>query len=155
MNDAPNQIYSPYEDVAPEGTRYCYVLRPNEERSEFPQHSQCMIPEIDKDLDANGMWKIIAGIDGKTEEYVFEVNVDVKGMEIVYFGCKHFHVNDMHFDAVEKLDAGVDHDIDLNKIHLRCNLINSQKVMTFCRFLRLADDVGFNMDEGIGVNNYR
>lgn len=83
LNDAPNQIYSPFEDLSPEGTRYCYVLRPNEVRSEFPQHSQCMIPEIDKDLDANGIWKVIVGIDGKTEEHSFEVNVDVRGIKML------------------------------------------------------------------------
>lgn len=80
LNDPPSQINSLFEDVTPEGTRYCFVLRPNEERSEFPQHSQCMIPKIDKELDANGLWKVIAGIDGKAEEHVFEINVDVPGM---------------------------------------------------------------------------
>lgn len=56
---------------------------------------------------------------------------------------------------MEKLDSAVELDTELNKIHLRCNLINSKKVVTFCRFLRLADDVGFNMDEGIGSTAYR
>lgn len=84
VNDSPNEIYSPFEDVTPEGTRYCYVLRPDGQKSEFPQHSQCMIPEIDKDLDANGVWKVIAGIDGKTEEHLFDINVDVKGICFVF-----------------------------------------------------------------------
>lgn len=56
---------------------------------------------------------------------------------------------------MEKLDFAVDHDTDQNTIHLRCNLINSKKVVTFCRFLRLADDVGFNMDDGVGGAGYR
>ncbi|XP_037026242.1 uncharacterized protein LOC119067401 [Bradysia coprophila] len=134
LTNSPGQIYSTSEDISPEGTRYCYVLRPDEERAEFPQHNECLIPEIDKELDANGVWKVIAGIDGKTDEHLFEINVDVKQ---------------------EKLDVGVERDTELNKIHLRCNLINSKKVITFCRFLRLADDVGFNMDEGIGNTGYR
>lgn len=79
-NDSPNQIYSPFDDVTPEGTRYCYVLRPNAEKSEFPQHNQCVIPQIDKELDANGLWKVVAGIDGKTDEYFFEINLDVQGI---------------------------------------------------------------------------
>ncbi len=80
MNTSSNQIYSPFEDVSPEGTRYCYVLRPNEEKAEFPQHGGCSIPEIDEELDANGVWKVIAGVDGKTDEHLFEINVDVKGI---------------------------------------------------------------------------
>lgn len=78
-SDTPTEVYSPYADISPPDTRYCYVSRPDEVKSEFPHHSQCKIPEIDKDLDANGLWKVVAGIDGKTEEHVFEVYVDVKG----------------------------------------------------------------------------
>lgn len=78
LSSTPGQIYSTSEDISPEGTRYCYVLRPDEERAEFPEHNQCLIPQIDKELDANGVWKVIAGIDGKTDEHLFEINVDVK-----------------------------------------------------------------------------
>ncbi|KAJ6639664.1 hypothetical protein Bhyg_12411, partial [Pseudolycoriella hygida] len=127
------QLFSPFDDVTPEGTRYCYVIRPSQDNSGFPQHNECTIPEIDRDLDANGRWIVVAGIDGKTEEHIFEVSVDVK---------------------VEKLDAAVLHDNQFNKLHLKCNLINSNKFITFCRFLRIADNVGFNMDEGIGSSIY-
>lgn len=33
---------------------------------------------------------------------------------------------------------------------MKCKLVNTKKIMTFCRFLRLNDDVGFHMQDGRG-----
>lgn len=38
---------------------------------------------------------------------------------------------------------------------MKCSLMHSEKVLRFCRFLRLIDDVGFNLDEGRGTPKYR
>lgn len=70
---------SPSQDISPAGTKYCYVLRPEQQRSEFPQHDQCVIPKIDTELEANGIWNVVAGVEGKTTEVMFEVNVEAKG----------------------------------------------------------------------------
>lgn len=112
-----------------------------------------MIPEIYEELDSrNGIWKVVAGIDGKTEEFTFDINVNVKGIKYVVY-VKLSYLMGNFLNVVEKLDHAVT--TDNNKIHLKCNLINSKKIITFCRFLRLADDVGFNMDEGVGSVGYR
>lgn len=38
---------------------------------------------------------------------------------------------------------------------MKCALINSQKTMKFCRFVRLNDGEGFNLQEGRGNDRYR
>lgn len=72
-------LLTPYDKLSPEGVRYCYVLRPDQQKTEFPLHTTCTIPKIDKDLEANGVWNVVAGVDGKTDELQFEVHVAAKG----------------------------------------------------------------------------
>lgn len=60
--------------------RYCYVVRPDQDKTEFPMHQNCSIPKIDKELEANGNWKVVAGVEGKTAEVNFNVEVAAKGM---------------------------------------------------------------------------
>lgn len=45
-------------------------------------HKNCLIPKIDKELEANGNWKVVAGIEGKTTELSFNVEVAAKGMQM-------------------------------------------------------------------------
>lgn len=42
-------------------------------------HHNCSIPKIDKELEANGNWKVVAGVEGKTAEINFNVEVAAKG----------------------------------------------------------------------------
>lgn len=56
-------------------------------------------------------------------------------------------------DAVEELHTFVEH--NLNSLNMKCKLVNSNKLVKFCRFLRLNDDVGFNLEEGRGELRYR
>lgn len=68
-------MFTPYEPLLPDEVRYCYVVRPDADKSEFPIHDTCQIPKIDKELEANGLWNVVAGIHGKTDELQFQVNV--------------------------------------------------------------------------------
>lgn len=68
--------YAPNMNIAPERTSYCYVVRPNEPTAKLPQHSKCTLPELYDASDANGKWNVIAGIDGRTDELKFDVNVE-------------------------------------------------------------------------------
>lgn len=77
-------IKSPEVDITPEQTSYCYVLRPDQMKNDFPQHSTCKFPKFDNFADANGIWQIVAGLKGKTAELTFQVDVQSTiGMYIV------------------------------------------------------------------------
>lgn len=41
----------------------------------------CQFPEME-DADAIGVWQVVTGIDGQTEETKFEVNVEPKGITL-------------------------------------------------------------------------
>lgn len=73
-------VNDPTNDIAPKDTQYCYIVRPGQERSEFPQHGKCVVPTVDKELDANGEWNVFAGIEGRTEEYKFDIYVEADGI---------------------------------------------------------------------------
>lgn len=62
-------------NIAPEGTSYCYVVRPDQPKTMPPQHSKCVFPELYDPSDANGKWNVISGIEGRTDEMNFEINV--------------------------------------------------------------------------------
>lgn len=38
---------------------------------------------------------------------------------------------------------------------MKCTLLNSKRLLKFCRFLRLNDNRGFHLEEGRGTENYR
>lgn len=40
-------------------------------------------------------------------------------------------------------------------LNMKCKLMHSNKTLKFCRFLRLNDDVGYNLEEGGGNEAYR
>lgn len=67
--------------MSPEGTKYCYITRPDQPKSEYPQHSMCQFPDME-DADAGGVWHVVTGIDGHTEETKFEVIVEPKGISL-------------------------------------------------------------------------
>lgn len=84
-------MLTPLEKFSTEGVKYCYVVRPGSDKTEFPLHEQCELPKIDKELEANGIWNVVAGIEGKTEELQFEVNVATEGMYI-YVHCTYMYI---------------------------------------------------------------
>lgn len=79
-------LESPDEPLTPAGTRYCYVLRPESNADEFPQHDRCTIPQATAEtadgtssVQSSGLWNVVAGVDGQTDELQFTVNVAAKG----------------------------------------------------------------------------
>lgn len=57
---------------------YCYVLRPGQSKTEFPMQQKCLLPELNNALDGNGIWSVVAGIYGRTEEITYEISVAPK-----------------------------------------------------------------------------
>ena len=68
-------------DIAPDQTAYCYVLRPNQAKTAFPQHEDCEFPKFNSDSEGNGIWSVVSGIKGKTQEVSFQVNVKAPGKQ--------------------------------------------------------------------------
>lgn len=56
---------------------------------------------------------------------------------------------------MEQLVTSINHDKTNNSLFMKCSLKNTEKEIKFCRFLRLIDDVGLNLDEGHGTTKYR
>lgn len=61
---------------------YCYIERPGNTRNSFLQHGKCEFHEVSDDLDENGIWNVVSGIKGKTQEYTFQVNLQTSGLFI-------------------------------------------------------------------------
>lgn len=76
-------IQSIAENISPEKTTYCYVLRPDETKTTFPQHENCGFPALSRESEMNGIWQIVSGIKGKTEEVSFQVNVQPIGKRLI------------------------------------------------------------------------
>lgn len=55
----------------------------------------------------------------------------------------------------EELKTFVSMDDVAHRLTLKCKLINTKKVMTFCRFMRMADEIGYNLLPGQGNDKYR
>lgn len=125
-----HQIFNPADTFSPPGTKYCYVYRIGFERIQFPEHGECVIP-TNLDPEAKGDWKALAGVVGKTEELSFNVNVEVREEHLV-----------------THIDRNSDYTI------LACNLINSVKTITFCRFERVSDGYSLHLVEGLGNDRY-
>lgn len=74
-------IHSFDVDISPEQTAYCYVLRPDQSKTVFPQHENCDFPKFNHDSEGNGIWQVVSGVKGKTQEISFEVNVQATGKQ--------------------------------------------------------------------------
>lgn len=143
-------------DIAPENTAYCYVLRPDESKTAFPQHENCEFPKFNSESEGNGIWHVVSGVKGKTQEVSFQVNVQATGKQSNQWE-KADEMNDMMYVcvcisylsiAVEELKTFVEH--NSGTLSMKCKLENTKKTLKFCRFLRLNDDVGFNLQDGRG-----
>lgn len=58
---------------------YCYVLRPKQTKTIFPQHEKCDFPKFHTDLESIGKWQVMYGAQGKTRETSFDVNIEGNG----------------------------------------------------------------------------
>lgn len=78
-----SKTFRALEEFTPSNTEYCYVYRPGGQRgnfnNEFPRHARCVIPDIDLDPEANGIWNVRVGVDKKTDEIEFQINVSSYG----------------------------------------------------------------------------
>lgn len=58
----------------PESLSYCYVLRPEENPTMFPQYKKCDFPKLQNEIEAAGKWNVMIGLKGQTRETSFDVN---------------------------------------------------------------------------------
>lgn len=79
---AKKDIHSFDVDISPDQTAYCYVLRPDQSKSVFPQHENCDFPKFNHESEGNGIWHVVSGIKGITQEVSFEVNVQTNGKQL-------------------------------------------------------------------------
>lgn len=68
----------------------------------------------------------------------------------VTFSLKYFFIL-----LVEELVTSIVTNTTTSQLILKCSLVNSRKLLQFCRFVRLVDDVGFNLEVGQGNGKYR
>lgn len=152
-------------NIAPERTSYCYVVRPDQPKTMLPQHSKCAFPELYDASDANGKWNVISGIQGRTNEMNFEIdvaavqtfgNVLLEIIDVVCFNAIEF-VNVVAFFhlTAEELQTFVHVDTVARQMTMKCKLMNTEKVFQFCRFVRMIDEIGYNLVAGQGNEKYR
>lgn len=63
----------------PEPLSYCYVVRPEETKTMFPQHDECDFPKYQNEFEAAGKWNVMVGLKGKTNEVSFDVDLRPMG----------------------------------------------------------------------------
>lgn len=68
---------SPIELLEPPS--YCYVMRPDETTSTFPQYEKCDFSTFQNKLEAAAKWSVMVGLKGKTHEVSFDVNLKPMG----------------------------------------------------------------------------
>lgn len=146
-DDHHGEYYEPLEEFTPENAQYCYVYRDGDSRNyneEFPSHTTCKIPDTNLDPMANGLWNVKVGIAGQTDEVQFNINVRLRQLKYSKL-----------ITSVEKFTAGTTRAVDV--IQLSCSFENFEPEdyrINFCRFKRVIDDYGLNMDEGQGKIKY-
>lgn len=160
--DQKNHTYSSNIDITPNGASYCYVIRPEQTKSQLPQHSKCTLPEIYDERDANGIWNVVSGVKGKTEEISFQVNVVSEQAKSNYnnnnplISVAHFFYFIHFINLVEELTTSVEFKTENTPgLFMKCKLVNTKRTINFCRFSRLIDDIGFNLIQGQGSTKYR
>ncbi|KAI5641157.1 hypothetical protein NE865_06626 [Phthorimaea operculella] len=112
---------------------YCVVAQPFSESALIPGH--CMVT-LDKATRAvQGNWNVLLGVPGRVQEIAVQRKVAVES---------------------ERLDTGYIRDTNLNKLHLYCNILNTEKNITFCRFQKTSSSVGYNVLDGLsdGAHSY-
>ncbi|XP_058837283.1 uncharacterized protein LOC131693465 [Topomyia yanbarensis] len=121
------------EEITPDGTDYCYVLRNTESQNwDVPMYESCSLAANEMDPTGSGHWNVIAGVQGYMREMHFAINIEHKEEQIV-----------------TSINRAADFEV------LMCHLRYSQHMIKFCRFIRLADSLGLNVLEGVGWDRYR
>lgn len=121
------------EEITPGGTDYCYVLRDTDmQTKDVPMYEQCSLAVSEMDPTGTGHWNVIAGVQGYMREMHFAINIEHKDEQIE---------TSIHRGAESHV--------------LMCNLRYSRMTIQFCRFIRVADNQGLNMLQGVGWDRYR
>ncbi|XP_059061991.1 uncharacterized protein LOC131854839 [Achroia grisella] len=110
---------------------YCLVTQPFSDSSLVSGHCNVTLDRTTRAVQGN--WNVLLGIPGQVKEVSADRRVDVEG---------------------ERLDAGYIHDSASNKLHLYCNIQYSVKNITFCRFQRMSDSLGFNIMDGLSDGSH-
>ncbi|XP_049542652.1 uncharacterized protein LOC125955559 [Anopheles darlingi] len=121
------------EDISPHRTEYCYVERLDgaSEGLNVPMHERCSVPLKETDPTGAGMWRVVAGVQGQMREISYGIHIENKEEQIVPSVHKEpdYHV-------------------------LSCHLRYTRLMLKFCRFIRLADNLGLNVMPGLGTTRY-
>ncbi|XP_061705763.1 uncharacterized protein LOC133516805 isoform X2 [Cydia pomonella] len=112
---------------------YCTVAQPASESSLVPGHCAVTLDRITRAVKGN--WDVLLALPGKINELHVQRQISVEA---------------------ERLDVGFIHDSNANKIHLYCNILVTEKNITFCRFQRTNAASGYNIMDGLsdGVHSY-
>ncbi|KAG6448739.1 hypothetical protein O3G_MSEX005668 [Manduca sexta] len=112
---------------------YCLVSQPFSESSLVPGHCSVTLDRATRAIQGN--WNVLLGIPGQVSELHVERRITVEA---------------------ERLNTGYIHDTETNKVHLYCNILHTKKNITFCRFQKTSDTIGYNIVDGLGdgVHSY-
>uniref|UniRef100_A0A182RF15 Ig-like domain-containing protein n=1 Tax=Anopheles funestus TaxID=62324 RepID=A0A182RF15_ANOFN len=131
---AAGAAVSSLDEISPERTEYCFVLRQDtasEGAASVPMYERCHLPLSETDPTGAGVWSVIAGVQGQMREMTYGIHIENKAEQIVTTVHKE---SDYHV--------------------LSCNLLYTNLMLKFCRFVRLADGLGLNVIPGIGTSRY-
>ncbi|XP_058460044.1 uncharacterized protein LOC131435834 [Malaya genurostris] len=121
------------EEITPDRTDYCYVLRSTDSHNRnVPMYEQCSLVTDAMDPTGSGRWNVIAGVQGHMREMNFAINIEHKEEQVI-----------------TSISRASDFEV------LMCHLRYSKHMIKFCRFIRVADNLGLNMLEGVGWDRYR
>ncbi|XP_045533987.1 uncharacterized protein LOC106708522 [Papilio machaon] len=105
---------------------YCLVKKPFAESSLVP--GQCSVT-LDRTTRAiQGVWNVQLGLPGQIVELELQRQITVE---------------------TERLDVGYVTDKIENKMHLYCNILHTSKNITFCRFQKSSENIGYNVVDGL------
>ncbi|CAF4942936.1 unnamed protein product [Pieris macdunnoughi] len=119
-------------DLSTEDNSYCLVAKPFSDSALVPGPI-CSVT-LDRTTRAvQGTWDVLLGVPGRMAEVPMRREVVVEA---------------------ERLDVGYIH--DNNKLHLYCNILHTEKNITFCRFQRTSKLFGYNVVDGLsdGKHSY-
>ncbi|RVE45078.1 hypothetical protein evm_010266 [Chilo suppressalis] len=123
----------PHLDLTSLDNSYCLVAQPFSQSSLVSGHCGVTLDKATRAVQGN--WNILVGLPGRVKELHIDRRVQVEA---------------------ERLDVGYVYDSNTNRVHLYCNILHTKKNITFCRFQKTTDTVGFNVMEGLsdGLRSY-
>ncbi|XP_068081438.1 uncharacterized protein [Anabrus simplex] len=121
--------------LGPMESEYCQIVIPGDMRKSNLITGSCSLPVHKSMKIDSGNWTAMVGVRGKVEEVPASVSLSVEE---------------------ERLDVGweIFNHSESESISMYCNLRYSDKKVSFCRFLRLDDQVGFHLSDGLGSGKY-